>query len=504
MCRAQEPTELLLDPGTILGASGVEFENGQCPRHRVVVARHRKGKRRIVAGQMPDQTSLIIDRPGPANRFTKHRHDAEPLLVLDVSRCIHGGENELRWSVMPIVEDELQPLSLVAYELMTAQKQTDAVGLQPVTKSRLRYPRPPLDIDCQVVKFHEQVVVEFGRISPDDPTEQQAAKPRRIIDRQLDPADCHPSGGSDGPGVIDLQFGKNHRITLAVLFGTRDTKRRVPRRNPSSDLYGLCEAGTMSRIALVTGATRRSGIAASVVERLLADGLRVMATGWSQHDAEMPWGVDAHGGAQLHEQMRADGQQREDQLAYVEADLGDPATPHQLVDTTIDRFGAIDVVVAVHARSSHDPLARVTAEDLDRCWAVNTRSSILLAQALGARFKPEREHGRVVLFTSGQHIEPMGQEIAYAVSKGAIEQATSSVADELIDHNITVNCINPGPVDTGWATGDTHAAVARKFPSGRWGQPADTAKLVSFLVSEEAGWITGQTINSEGGFRRSR
>lgn len=96
----------------------------------------------------------------------------------------------------------------------------------------------------------------------------------------------------------------------------------------------------------------------------------------------------------------------------------------------------------------------------------------------------------------------MDDEIAYAVSKGAIHQMTASVANHLADQGITVNTINPGPVDTGYATGDVHAAVTDAFPTKRWGQPSDVARLVAWLVSDEAEWITGQVINSEGGFRR--
>ena len=95
----------------------------------------------------------------------------------------------------------------------------------------------------------------------------------------------------------------------------------------------------------------------------------------------------------------------------------------------------------------------------------------------------------------------MADEIAYSLSKGAILSMTNSVADFLADAGITVNCINPGPVDTGYATGRAHEAVRVGFPAGRWGEPDDVANLVAWLVSDEAAWITGQVINSTGGWR---
>lgn len=254
----------------------------------------------------------------------------------------------------------------------------------------------------------------------------------------------------------------------------------------------------LDRVALVTGLSRRAGIAAAVVERLLAAGFAVLGTGWTPHDAEMDWGADASGGAELAAALDPTGKR----LAYRQADLEVAEVPAALVAETAERFGAIDAVVAVHARSSHEPLATVTAAELDRCWAVNTRASLLLAQAFGAAFDTERRDGRIVFFTSGQHLGPMGDEIAYAVSKGAIQQMTASVADQLADRGITVNCINPGPVDTGWAPDHFRPTVERQFPAGRWGTGTDVANLVAFLLSAEGAWITGQTINSEGGFRR--
>jgi 3-oxoacyl-[acyl-carrier protein] reductase len=247
------------------------------------------------------------------------------------------------------------------------------------------------------------------------------------------------------------------------------------------------------RVALVTGVSRRAGIGAVLVQRLAADGARVLASGWAPHDAQMPWGADRDA---LAFDAEADG------VAYEAVDLEDPAAPRRLVEGAVARFGRLDVVVANHARSSAQSIDDVTAEELDRCFAVNARASLLLAQSLCAARAPG-PGGRVILFTSGQHRGPMPGELAYAVSKGAIHQMTASLADALSDRGITVNCVNPGPVDTGWATGAPHAAIAQRFPSGRWGTPEDVAKLVAWLASDEAGWITGTVIDSEGGFRRS-
>ncbi|CAM5631271.1 SDR family oxidoreductase [Streptomyces hirsutus] len=107
------------------------------------------------------------------------------------------------------------------------------------------------------------------------------------------------------------------------------------------------------------------------------------------------------------------------------------------------------------------------------------------------------------MMTSGQDIAGgMPGEIAYALQKGALASITRSLATTLAEHAVTVNTVNPGPVDTGYLTGDAYDAVAARFPGGRWGMPDDPARLIAWLATDEADWVTGQVIDSEGGFRR--
>ena len=212
------------------------------------------------------------------------------------------------------------------------------------------------------------------------------------------------------------------------------------------------------RVALVTGVSRPAGIGAAVAHRLHDMGATVFATGFTPHDAEMAWGAQPLGDLPFEVHQH---------------NLEDPATPGALVDQVIDQHGRLDVVVGVHARSSHGGLADVSAHELDRCWAANVRSIVLLAQRFAAVHTPapsnQRSMGRMLWFTSGQHLEPMDDEIAYAVSKGALHQMTASIDHALSTQRIVANCINPGPVDTGWAgtdRGDLHGQVADMFPDG--------------------------------------
>ncbi|MFB9963152.1 SDR family oxidoreductase [Sinosporangium siamense] len=253
------------------------------------------------------------------------------------------------------------------------------------------------------------------------------------------------------------------------------------------------------RVVLVTGVSRRIGIGFTLARTLLDAGAKVFAQSWAPHDDEHPWGADPDGAAGAIGELGGES----DRLAHVEADFADPEAPAQVVKQAVERFGHVDALVVNHARSALGTLDEVTAADLDLAWAVNGRASVLLTQAFAAQHDG-RPGGRVVLFTSGQHLSPMSGELPYAISKGAIHQMTLSLSATLMDRGITVNTINPGPVDTGYAEGEFHRAVADAFPLKRWGQPDDVARLVLWLVSDEARWITGQVINSDGGFRHGK
>lgn len=234
--------------------------------------------------------------------------------------------------------------------------------------------------------------------------------------------------------------------------------------------------------ALVTGVSRRRGIAAEVSDRLRRSGWDLSMGGWPDHDRDQPWDSEVA-------EWTADPQ-------WSAVDLADPEAPNLLVARHCQQFGTLDALVAVHARSSDQDLAGVTAAELDASFAVNTRATILLVQAAAAAGVR-----RVVLFTTGVHQGPMPTEIPYAVSKAAIQGVTATLAAALAPHGATVNCVNPGPTDTGWADPATRAEIACRMPlAARWGTPADVAGVVEWLISDAAGWVTGQTIDSDGGW----
>jgi 3-oxoacyl-[acyl-carrier protein] reductase len=255
------------------------------------------------------------------------------------------------------------------------------------------------------------------------------------------------------------------------------------------------------RTALVTGVSRRAGIGYAVARRLAALGASLFLHHYAPHDRDQPWADDPGGTEAVLAGVRSALAATDASVHHLELDLALPEAPARLIEAAADAFGHLDILVCNHARSGDSPLGTLDAALLDAHWAVNTRSTILLTQAFAARHDG-RPGGRVIFMTSGQDLGPMTGEIAYAASKGALASITKTLADQLADQQITLNAVNPGPVDTGYAPPEAHEAVRRHFPQQRWGVPDDPARLIAWLVTDEAAWITGQVINSEGGFRR--
>ena len=181
----------------------------------------------------------------------------------------------------------------------------------------------------------------------------------------------------------------------------------------------------------------------------------------------------------------------------LEADHALPETAARVLEETRARLGPPAILVNNAAHSMLDGYERLEAEGLDAHYAVNVRGMALLSVVF-ARGYEGGSGGGIVNLTSGQGVGPMPAELAYVASKGAVEAFTVSLAAEVAPKGITVNAVDPGATDTGWMDEETRAAILAGMKLGRLGRPEDAARLVLFLASEQAPWITGQIIHSRG------
>ena len=214
--------------------------------------------------------------------------------------------------------------------------------------------------------------------------------------------------------------------------------------------------------ALVTGAARANSIAAGVVPRLVADGWEVLTSDLETGDYPCD-------------------------LATVEG-------PTSLVQRVVADHGSVDALELSHAHDVESGILDTTAESFDRHVAVNARASLLLIAEFARQIPADG--GTIVAFTS----DHTTGNLPYGASKGALDRIVISAARELGPLGISANVVNPGPIDTGWMDDALRESLAAHHPLGRLGTPADIAAIVSFLVSREGRWASGQLINTDGAF----
>ncbi len=250
------------------------------------------------------------------------------------------------------------------------------------------------------------------------------------------------------------------------------------------------------RVALITGVSRKNGIGYGIAKRLAAMGADLFLHSFAPYDRQFPSISELCDPESLVKELVDSGAE----IAYMEADFFDPQSPALVMKKALEKFGHVDILIINHTRDTLKTLEELTFEEIDRHLMINVRASLLLIQEY-ARQHDGRSGGRIILLTSGQHLGPM-PHLAYVASKGALHQLTSSLSDYFIGKGITVNTVNPGPTKTYNPGEELDNAVLQRMPQRRWGEPDDAARLIGWLVSDEAIWITGQVINSEGGFRR--
>ena len=238
------------------------------------------------------------------------------------------------------------------------------------------------------------------------------------------------------------------------------------------------------RCAIVTGSSK--GIGAAVAERLARDGFAVVIN----------YASSASAADTLADRIEAAG----GHAIAVKADVGDPAAMAMLFDRAADAFGGVDVLVNNAGIMALKPVAETEDAVFDRHVAINLKGTF---NGLREASRRMREGGRIVSFSSSVVGLYQPTYAAYAATKGAVEAMTHILAKELGRRGITVNAVAPGPVATelflDGKSEEQVAAVIRMIPLGRLGEPEDIARVVSFLVGPDGGWINGQVLRANGG-----
>lgn len=242
------------------------------------------------------------------------------------------------------------------------------------------------------------------------------------------------------------------------------------------------------KVAVVTGASK--GIGAAIAEELARDGASVIVN----------YASSAQGAEAVVANIKAAGGKSK----AVRADVSKPAEAKQLIDAAVSEFGRVDILVNNAGVYEFLPLQQVTETHFDRMFDLNVRGLLFATQAAAGAF--DGQGGSVINIGSMASQAPPPGGSVYSATKAALDAITQSLAAELGPRKILVNAVLPGPVETeGLASmGDSDQFITQlvsRTPLGRIGQPRDIATVVSFLASDEAGWITGQIIPAAGGLR---
>ena len=267
----------------------------------------------------------------------------------------------------------------------------------------------------------------------------------------------------------------------------------------------MIDYGLQGKVALITGVNNPWGIGAATALAFAREGARLVLVYKKINRPFDPDKTDRHGVDRYYAANAGDAEAVAHRLRdmgadylILESDIADEQAVGGIYDAAVSRYGKVDILVnnaAADDENGLDTIEKITPQVIDDTFSVNVRGSILMMREFVNR---RGTFGRIVNLSTDAAQVFAGQ-IAYGASKATLEALTRSVALEVAPYGITVNCVAPGPTQTGWIDEDFEKVVIPLIPMGKLIAPEQIADTILFLASEQAAMLTGQVIKVSGG-----